>query len=71
MSLKSNDNSVPSFATTTTGNDFQLRDGMGKFPPCVADSGKVRMGGQGPVFRAADIKDMGKVRLGGQGPLFR
>lgn len=37
----------------------------------IADAGKVRLGGQGPVFRPAAIADAGKVRLGGQGPVFR
>jgi hypothetical protein len=43
-----------------------------QFPPlCIADNGKVRIGGQGPIFRAAAIFDAGKVRIGGQGPIFR
>ena len=43
-----------------------------QFPPlCIADNGKVRIGGQGPIFRAAAIFDSGKVRIGGQGPIFR
>jgi hypothetical protein len=43
-----------------------------RFPPLpIADAGKVRLGGQGPVFRVAAIADSGKVRLGGQGPVFR
>lgn len=37
----------------------------------IKDEGKVRLGGQGPVFRKASIEDQGKVRLGGQGPIFR
>ncbi len=37
----------------------------------IADAGKVRLGGQGPVFRPALIADAGKVRLDGQGPIFR
>lgn len=42
-----------------------------RFPPLpVSDSGKVRLGGQGPIFRSA-VSDSGKVRLGGQGPIFR
>ena len=42
-----------------------------RFPPlCIADKGKVRIGGQGPLFRPS-IADAGKVRLGGQGPVFR
>ncbi|HYZ64000.1 MAG TPA: hypothetical protein VE650_16250 [Acetobacteraceae bacterium] len=41
-----------------------------RFPPlAIADRGKVRLGGQGPCFRA--IADAGKVRVGGQGPIFR
>ena len=35
----------------------------------ILDAGKVRLGGQGPVFKP--VADAGKVRLGGQGPLFR
>ena len=35
----------------------------------VLDAGKVRLGGQGPVFKP--VADAGKVRLGGQGPVFR
>ena len=43
-----------------------------RVPPIrLADNGKVRLGGQGPVFRADATKDTGKVRLGGQGPIFR
>lgn len=43
-----------------------------RFPPMsVVDTGKVRIGGQGPIFRPASIADAGKVRLGGQGPIFR
>lgn len=43
-----------------------------RLPPlAIADNGKVRLGGQGPCFRAAAIADTGKVRLGGQGPIFR
>ena len=43
-----------------------------RLPPIrLTDNGKVRLGGQGPIFRAAAIKDTGKVRLGGQGPIFR
>jgi hypothetical protein len=42
-----------------------------RFPPLpIADSGKVRLGAQGPCFRAA-IADSGRVRLGAQAPLFR
>lgn len=37
----------------------------------VVDSGKVQLGGQGPIFRKPDVTDTGKVRPGGQGPLFR
>ncbi len=37
----------------------------------IKDAGKVRLGGQGPVFRSATIADAGKVRLGGQSPAFR
>ena len=40
-------------------------------PVRLADTGKVRLGAQGPVFRADAIKDTGKVRLGAQGPIFR
>ena len=40
-------------------------------PPIqIVDNGKVRIGGQGPLFRPS-IADAGKVRLGGQGPIFR
>lgn len=43
-----------------------------RFPPLrIADTGKVRLGGQGPIFRQPAIKDTGKVRVGGQGPIFR
>lgn len=43
-----------------------------RLPPIhLTDNGKVRLGGQGPVFRTAAIKDTGKVQLGGQGPIFR
>jgi hypothetical protein len=43
-----------------------------QFPPlCTADNGKVRVGGQGPIFRAGAIFDAGRVRVGGQGPIFR
>ena len=35
----------------------------------VLDTGKVRLGGMGPVFKP--VADTGKVRLGGMGPLFR
>ena len=35
----------------------------------VVDSGKVRLGGLGPIFKPA--ADAGKVRLGGLSPLFR
>jgi len=42
-----------------------------RFPPLsIADNRKVRVGGQGPIFRRP-IADAGKVRLGGQGPIFR
>ena len=42
-----------------------------RFPPVqIVDNGKVRIGGQGPLFRPS-IADAGKVRLGGQGPIFR
>ena len=34
-------------------------------------NGKVRVGGQGPIFRKPGISDSGKVRVGGQGPIFR
>lgn len=37
----------------------------------IKDEEKVRLGGQGPVFRKSSIEDQGKVRLGGQGPIFR
>ncbi len=38
----------------------------------VSDAGKVKLGGQGPIFRKpTEISDSGKVRLGGQGPIFR
>lgn len=37
----------------------------------VQDTGMVRLGGQGPLFRLASIADAGRVRLGGQGPVFR
>jgi hypothetical protein len=40
-------------------------------PIRFADSGKVRLGAQTPVFRAPDTRDNGKVRLGAQGPIFR
>ncbi len=40
-------------------------------PTPIVDAGKVRLGGQGPVFRLASIRDSGAVRLGGQGPVFR
>ncbi len=41
-----------------------------RFPSLrIADSGKVRLGAQGPVFRPTT--DAGKVRLGAQGPVFR
>ena len=43
-----------------------------RFPPLpISDSGKVRLGGQGPIFRIAATADSGKVRVGGQGPIFR
>lgn len=43
-----------------------------RFPPLrIADSGKVRLGAQGPLFGKSAIADNGKVRLGAQGPLFR
>ena len=32
---------------------------------------RVRLGGQGPIFRSPAVADSGKVRLGGQGPIFR
>jgi len=35
----------------------------------ILDTGKVRLGGLGPVFKP--VADAGKVRLGGLGPLFR
>ncbi len=71
MSLNSKDINKSSHIITMTGNSSQARCDIGKLPSCVADHGKVRIGGQGPVFRAAKINDAGKVRLGGQGPLFR
>ncbi len=43
-----------------------------RLPPLpITDAGKVRLGGQGPIFRTAAIADAGRVRLGGQGPIFR
>ena len=43
-----------------------------RFPPLrVADSGKVRLGAQGPCFRRSSTADAGKVGLGAQGPIFR
>ena len=50
---------------------IQSRPPLSLPPIHLADNGKVRLGGQGPVFRTPDIKDIGKVRLGGQGPVFR
>lgn len=35
------------------------------------DKEKVRLGGQGPVFRMSSVVDKGKVKLGGQSPIFR
>lgn len=37
----------------------------------LVDKEKVRLGGQGPVFRTSSIVDKAKVRLGGQSPIFR
>lgn len=40
----------------------------------VSDTGKVKLGGQGPIFRKPteiNVSDSGNVRLGGQGPIFR
>ena len=46
--------------------------GQRRFPAVrIVDSGKVRLGAQGPLFRRAPIADAGAVRLGAQGPLFR
>jgi hypothetical protein len=59
-----NDDSTPS-------NPAQPRPAFRLPPIRLADNGKVRLGGQGPVFRADAIKDTGKVRLGAQGPTFR
>lgn len=43
-----------------------------RLPPLpAAEPGKVRLGGQGPIFRKPAIADAGRVRLGGQGPIFR
>ena len=40
------------------------------FPPLpVLDNGRVRLGGQAPLFQPASI-DNGQVHLGGQAPLF-
>ncbi len=40
------------------------------FPPLpVVDNGRVRLGGQAPLFQAA-IADNGQIRIGGQAPLF-
>ena len=45
------------------------------FPPVpVADEGRVRLGGQAPMFLPSDIADAGdaacNVALGGQAPMF-
>ncbi len=41
------------------------------FPPLpVADDGRVRLGGQAPMFQLSDVADDGDVRLGGQAPMF-
>ncbi len=36
----------------------------------VADEGRVRLGGQAPMFLPETIADKGRVRLGGQAPMF-
>jgi hypothetical protein len=59
-------------ALHTEASARACNDVVRRFPPLrIADSGKVRVGGQGPCFRPASIVDKGKVRVGGQGPIFR
>jgi hypothetical protein len=62
------------FTSEITGTDtvsFVAVEARRLPPLVIADHGKVRLGGQGPIFRNPAISDDGKVRLGGQGPIFR